>query len=487
MIKDGHYWAELLRLKKLSFTELVDKIERQVQLKNPSLNALVTFNKEAALSQYAQSKNLEKTLFAGLPLSLKMLGQDKKGWLSTSGSRLLKENRAQLTSHFVQRLEQNGLIPIGQTNTPEFGFKNVTDAQLYGNTLNPWNRKYFSGGSSGGAAAAVASGMFPLAAASDGGGSIRIPASFSGLIGLKPSRGTMPVGPAGFRGWQGASLAFFLTVSLRDTKALFYVMRTTETAAPYQAAKAEWSHPRKVTKNPLKIAFTTASPVGTDVSEEAQSAVSDAVEFLRRRGHSLTEIKLPVEGRALMRSYYLMNGAETAAMIDPIAQGLGRPVEKNEVELMSWALYQYGRKVSAAAYIQALNAWDKAAAKMEELLSDYDLVLTPTTAHPAPEISEDLQSDAIRHHLNVIENYSATDAAELIYEMFLKSLRLSPFTQLANLTGQAAISLPTHLTQKGLPLGIQFMSAKGREDLLFQVGELFENKGMFCLPKYYQE
>src|SRR5699024_1557676 len=196
------------------------------------LNALVSFDKKAALDRYQQKKAWDERLFAGLPLPLKMLGQDKKGWQATSASRLLKENRAQTTTNFVRALEKNGLIAIGQSNSPEFGFKNVTDSLLYGNSCNPWNIAYFSGGSSGGAASAVASGMFPIAAASDGGGSIRIPASFSGLIGLKPTRGTMPLGPDGFRGWQGASIAFALTVSMRDTQALFYAMRGTETAAP---------------------------------------------------------------------------------------------------------------------------------------------------------------------------------------------------------------------------------------------------------------
>jgi len=487
MVKDGLYWADLLRSKKISYIELADLIEQKVKQLNPSLNALVSFDKKAALDRYQQKKAWDERLFAGLPLPLKMLGQDKKGWQATSASRLLKENRAQTTTNFVRALEKNGLIAIGQSNSPEFGFKNVTDSLLYGNSCNPWNIAYFSGGSSGGAASAVASGMFPIAAASDGGGSIRIPASFSGLIGLKPTRGTMPLGPDGFRGWQGASIAFALTVSMRDTQALFYAMRGTETAAPYQAPKVEWDHPQKISAKKLKVAFTTTSPVGSDVSEDAQLAVLQAAEFLSKQGHTIKEIKLPVKGIELMQSYYQMNGAETAAMMADISQKLKRPIVKEDMELMSWALYQYGKKQRAASYIHALNVWDQAAVEMENLMTDFDLILTPTTAHHAPKISDDLQSEDIRKELNKIESYSEKAAATLIYQMFEKSLRLSPFTQLANLTGQPAISLPTYLTQDGLPLGIQFMAAKGREDRLFQIGKLFEEQHQFCLPPAYKK
>ncbi len=146
----------------------------------------------------------------------------------------------------MRQAEAIGLVPFGQTNAPEFGFKNITDPVIYGPARNPWNLECTPGGSSGGAAAAVSSGIVPLAGASDGGGSIRIPASFCGLIGLKPSRGTMPVGPYAWRGWQGAAIDFGLTVSMRDTEALFYGMRSINSGAPYQVSPVEWqTHPRK--------------------------------------------------------------------------------------------------------------------------------------------------------------------------------------------------------------------------------------------------
>lgn len=486
IMKDGLYYAAQFQAKKLSVTEWIDEREQLVKKLNPKLNAFVDWDANAAKKQY-EVQGAETGPFFGLPIPLKMLGQDKVGMKATSGSRLFTENRATTTDNFVKGLEQLGLIPLGKTNAPEFGFKNISDPTIYGPARNPWDLAYSPGGSSGGAAAAVASGLFPIAGASDGGGSIRIPASFSGLIGLKPTRGSMPVGPNGWRGWQGASIDFALTVSMRDTETLFYHLRGTKKAAPYQAPKTEWAHQSAATKKVLNIAFLTESPVGTPVSFEAVEAVQNAATFLEKLGHKVTEIPYPVNGRQLIDSYYLMNGAETAAMFEEIQQGLNRTVTKADMERMTWGIYQYGLRISASQYTRSLQLWDQAADKMEQLFEVYDLILTPTAADSAPKIEAELQSDRIRQDLVQAESLSVKQLQALIYDMFEKSLTITPYTQLANLTGQPAISLPTHVTKSGLPLGIQFMASKGREDLLFQVGELFENEQKFLLPNYYRE
>lgn len=485
-MKDGLYYATQFRDKKLSVTEWIDEREQQVKKINPELNAFVDWDTEAAKQQY-EARGAETGPFFGLPIPLKMLGQDKAGMKSTSGSRLFQENRANSTDNFVKGLERLGLIPLGKTNAPEFGFKNITDPTIYGPAKNPWNLAYSPGGSSGGAAAAVASGLFPIAGASDGGGSIRIPASFSGLIGLKPTRGSMPVGPNGWRGWQGASINFALTVSMRDTETLFYHLRGTEKAAPYQAPKAEWSHQEAAEKQVLKIAFFTESPVGTPVSVEAIKATHNAATFLEQQGHEVTEISYPINGRQLIDSYYLMNGAETAAMFEGIQEAIQRTLTKKDMELMTWGIYQYGIQLPASQYTRSLHLWDQAAYKMEQLFEEYDVVLTPTTADIAPKIDAELQSDQIRKDLAQAESLSGIQLKDLIYDMFEKSLTITPYTQLANLTGQPAISLPTHVAETGLPLGIQFMASKGREDVLFQVGKLFEQEQKFLLPKFYRE
>ncbi|MGX7172648.1 amidase [Enterococcus ratti] len=481
-MKDGIDLANALKEKTISYEELIGEITKKVAKKNPELNAFVTFDPQQF---FTSSPILEKNQpLSGVPFPLKMLGQEKKGWLATSGSNLFKTHRASKNSNFVTKVQAIGLIPLGQTNTPEFGFKNITDPQLYGPARNPWNPAYSPGGSSGGAAAVVASGILPIAGASDGGGSIRIPASFCGLIGLKPSRGTMPVGPYAWRSWQGAAIDFGLTVSMRDTKALFMGLRGIHSGAPYQVSPIKWQeHPRK---KQFKIAVCMESPVGTAISEEARQAIKNAGQFLTQTGHELVEINYPLDGRQLIQSYYQMNGAETAAMIRSVESNLGRSVEKNELELLSWALSEYGKKVSAADYIQALHLWDHAAIVMEELFQTFDLFLSPTTAFTAPNVLADLQSDQIREKMANISEWNEKEGLAIISASFEESLKLTPYTQLANLTGQPAINLPTHLSKNNLPLGIQFMAARGREDLLFQIGELFEAHQKFYLPPSYQ-
>lgn len=323
-MKDGIELARQLKNKQLSHEELMTDITTKVNEQNPTLNALVTFEPEAIMNGKNQVSERADHPLNGVPFPLKMLGQEKKGWLATFGFSLFQTQRASRNSNFVNQVESIGLMPLGQTNSPEFGFKNITDPQIYGPARNPWNTDYSPGGSSGGAAAVVASGILPLAGASDGGGSIRIPASFCGLIGLKPSRGTMPVGPQTWRGWQGAAIDFGLTVSMRDTKALFTGLRGIHTGAPYQVSPAEWQIHEK--KKHLRIALCTASPIGTAISEEAKQAVAEAVLFLEQQGHEVIEIGYPVDGHRLIQSYYQMNGAETAAMIQSIEGGLGRQV-----------------------------------------------------------------------------------------------------------------------------------------------------------------
>ncbi|WP_334330440.1 amidase [Companilactobacillus sp. HBUAS59699] len=486
-MKDATHLANLLETKQISRKELIDDTLLRIKKSNNYLNSLIDFDESTYLERYLSidDTKLSDTVFKGIPIPLKILGQSKYGFLDTSASRLFKNNTATKTNNFVKKIESLGLIPIGKTNAPEFGFKNVTDSSLYGDCHNPWNLDFSAGGSSGGAAAAVASGMFPLAGASDGGGSIRIPASFTSLIGLKPTRGVMPVGPGGYRGWQGASIDFGLNVSMRDTKKLFYGMRGTTTIAPFQAPEVEWTGGK--TKSKLKIAYSFESPIGTQVSEDAKFAMLKALQVLEDAGFEVVPIKYPINGISLMNSYYKMNAAETAKMFCSIEKTLQRRITRDDMELMSWGLYQYGLNISAVEYSQSFDEWDSAAEIMERnIFGNFDLFLTPTTAFTAPNLKTDLQSDKIRNSLINISEVTKKEQSEIVYDMFYESLKLTPFTQLANLTGEPAISLPVWIGNNDLPIGVQFMSGKGREDLLFRVGELFENTKALELPKYYR-
>lgn len=477
-MKDATYWVKLLKEKQISHQELIAQWMKRIE-QHPELNAFVSLDPEKTLEQIKQKKDWLDTPYAGLPIPLKVLGHTKKGWPNTAASRLLLNNQAQSTSAFVDRLEKIGFVPFGQTNAPEFGFKNVTDSTVYGDAKNPLNLAYSPGGSSGGAAAAVAGNLVPIASASDGGGSIRIPASFTGLIGLKPTRGTMPMGPNELRGWQGASIGFAMTRSMRDTKTLFYLLRDPNQPSPYQAPTVEWTHQGPSAKRAMSVAVCIDSPLGHPVSEEAKIAVKKTVAQLEALGHHVTEISYPIDGLQLIQAYYRMNGADTAAMFHAMEKQVGRSFTLEDMELMTWGMYQSGKKMPAAEYVLSLEVWDQAFLEMEKLFTQYDLFLSPSATTTAPRLDQDLQSDIIRTQLKNIETVSFAESETIVFDMFAKSLAITPYTQLANLTGQPAISLPVHLTANGLPIGVQFMASRGREDQLFQISDELEETGIF--------
>ncbi len=475
--------AELLRRREVSSAELVQAAYARIDAVNPELNAVIRQRREAALAE-AEAMPLPDTArpFAGVPYLLKDISQALAGEPLTSGSALLAGHNARRDSNYVARLRAGGFIPLGHTNTPEFGLKNITEPALHGPSRNPWNPAYSPGGSSGGAAAAVASGIVPAAGASDGGGSIRIPASFTGLFGLKPTRGRTPVGPGVGRQWQGASIDFALSRTVRDSAALLDLLQVVQPEAAFQTPLYPGVYAQDMTaphSRPLRIAFTTASPVGSPVSAEASAAVHKTVRWLEAQGHAVEEKLSPVNGVRLMENYYTMNAGEVAAMFLSLEQMLARAIRPDEVDIITWVFAEAGKKVSAAEFVHSLNEWDVAAAQMAELSARYDLYVTPATALPAPRVGElTHKPDELAPWMRVSE-LTVNEQRQMLYDIFERSLTYTPFTQLANLTGQPAVSLPLHLTAEGLPLGVQMMAAKGREDLLLQVSAQLEQSELW--------
>lgn len=473
--------AELIRSREVSPVELLEAAFARLEEVNPQLNAVIRTYETRAREEASLVRPGEQP-FAGVPLLLKDISQSLEGEFLTSGSRLFSEHRALRNSNFVTRLRDAGFIIIGHTNTPEFGLKNITEPRLHGPSRNPWNINHSPGGSSGGAAAAVASGIVPLAGASDGGGSIRIPASFSGLFGLKPTRGRTPVGPGVGRQWQGASIDFALSRSVRDSAALLDTLQVIQPEAAFHAplfpgsylADMSYPHQRK-----LKIAYTTDSPVGTPVSPEAKESVFKLVRWLEGQGHHVEEKLSPVNGVRLMENYYMMNSGEMAAMISSMERSMGRALTSDDMEIESWVLAEAGKKVSAAEFVHSLAEWDVAAAQMSILFERYDFYVTPVNAFSAPKIGELTPHDEQIHNLMRISELDKTQQQQLIYEMFEPSLTYTPFTQLANLTGQPAISVPLHLTPEGLPMGVQVMATKGREDWLLHLAAQLEQSDLW--------
>lgn len=324
--------------------------------------------------------------------------------------------------------------------------------------------------------------MVPLAGASDGGGSIRIPASFSGLFGLKPTRGRTPVGPGVGRQWQGASIDFAVSRTVRDSAALLDVLQVLQNEAAFQVPLypgkyLDDMYPAK--DRTYRIAYTTDSPAGTEVSEEAKQAVLRLVKFLAAEGHFIEEKLSPVKGVQLMENYYAMNSGEMAAMVLNIERSLGRSITSEDIEIEGWVLLEAGRKLSAAEYALSLADWDTAAAQMNTIWDRYDFYITPATAFPAPRVGELTPGPEQIQHLLTVSDLSQDKQQELIYEMFEPSLTYTPFTQLANLTGTPAMSVPIYLTETGLPLGVQIMSSKGREHDLFSLAHLLESSPLW--------
>ena len=484
MFLDATTLGQMVLSKEISPLELVEESIQKATLLNPSLNAIVYTQYEEAIEK-AKRFSLKNQPFAGVPIFLKDLGQEQKGSICTYSSRLFKDIKSTQTDNFVKRLENLGFIILGRTNTPEFGFKTVSDSLLHGPVRNAVNLDRNAGGSSGGAAAVVASGITPIAAASDGGGSIRIPASHNGLIGLKPSRGRVISGPGSYRGWNGATVHFAMTKTIQDTRNLLFHLQEYQMESPFPLPKLsakELYLPDKL--KPLKVSVLLQSPVGEEVSKDSVDAVMKIANFFENHGHSVTLLqKDPVDGIALQKGFYIISAVETALMFQNIERLLGRQVTRDDMELMTWAIYRSGLDISGMEYSKVASSWDSYTYQMAQLHEQYDVLLLPAVANAAPslvpyELSADLQSKLSR-----IDDFTKDQKQQLLWEMFEESVADTPFTQRFNITGQPAISLPVHHTKDGLPIGVQLAAAKGREDLLLQIAEWFEQGQLLQVTK----
>ncbi|MEK3889969.1 amidase [Bacillus sp. FSL K6-3431] len=480
---DATDMTKLIQRKEVQPSELIELSFEQLEKVNPTLNAVTHSRKEKVLEE-AKQFNVDNRPFAGVPFLLKNISQSLKDEPITSGSRLFQSVISDHDSHLVSKIREAGFLFTGHTNAPEFGLKNITEPVLYGPSRNPWNADYSPGGSSGGAAAAIASGIVPMAGASDGGGSIRIPASFSSLFGLKPTRGRTPVGPGVGRQWQGASIDFVLSRSVRDSAAMLDALQVIQQAAAFQTPLLTGSSIKTLNESfqkPLKIAFTTKSPVGTRVSEEAEFAVNKIVTWLENEGHIVVEQENGVDGTQLMKDYFLMNSGEISTLIEQLERAIGRSITADDVEIETWLLNEAGKSVSASQFSASLASWDIAAAKMATLHETYDFYITPATAFTAPKIGElthtVMEQEQLREQMRMA--VGSEQQQSLIWDMFLPSLTYTPFTQLANLTGQPAISVPVHLSKEGLPLGVQVMAQKGEERRLLQLAAQLEQTSLW--------
>ncbi len=455
--------------------ELLEASIARVERLDPEVNAVVRPMFNQARSDV---NDRDDGLFAGLPFLLKDLNCDVAGVPTSRGNRTLNTIPVQHDNVLVERFRATGVSIIGKTNTPEFGLQAITEPELFGPTRNPWDLERTPGGSSGGSAAAVAAGFVPVAAAGDGGGSIRIPASYCGLFGLKPSRGRMPLGPDIAEAWFGAAQPLVISRTVRDTAAMLDAVHGIDIGAPYTAPQVDVAYSKVIRREPdsMRIALSTRSPIGTAVHAENRAAVEQTATLLESLGHEIVEMDAPIDGNALAKAYITMYFGDVAATIADIERILGRRATTADAELGTLALAALGRTVSAGEFAQALKLWGTIGRQMGAFFEGVDLYLTPTTAAPPATVGELVPSTRERLQMSAA---LATRAWKLVMKTGLiddiveKNLARTPFTQLANVAGLPAMSVPLHEHGDGMPCGVHFIGPYGREDrLLALAGQL---------------
>jgi amidase len=461
----------------VSAAELLDLALARAEALNPKTNAICAWLAEPARQQLAGT--LQGPL-AGVPFLIKDAVQHYAGWPTACGSRALAQQPATQHSFIVRRLLGAGAVIFGKTNTPELALKAVTDPRHFGRSSNPWNLAHTTGGSSGGSAAAVASGVVPMAAANDGGGSIRIPAACCGLLGLRPSRGRVSVGPAHGEIWDGASSDGVLSRSVRDTALALDILSGPEPGDPYTIAPPTAAYGELVRRAPgrLRIGFSSVSPIGTPVHGDAEQAVHGAAALLEGLGHHVEEAAPQIDGDALAHSYLHIYLDHVSASV-ALARSEG--AKADDFELLTRVLATLGGAASAMDSTLARLRRNDFARALADFHGRFDLLLTPTLAQaPITHGQGDLPAWQQRTlgllagsgllwalaHLGLLDS--------TVRQIARDNLRYVPFTQLANLTGVPAMSVPLHWTAAGLPLGVQFVARFGDEATLLQLAAQLE-------------
>ncbi len=440
---------------------------------NPRFNAVVV-PMEAIARERAEAPL--QGPFAGVPFLIKDIVQDYAGVRSTAGAVAFRDRLAPAHAHMVERWLDAGLVIFGKTATPELALKGYTETTLFGATRNPWDAERTPGGSSGGAAAAVAAGIVPMAGANDGGGSIRIPAAFCGLVGLRPGRGRVSVGPAVAEIWEGANSDGVVCRSIRDAAAMLDVMAGPEPGDPYRIARPDtaWADAARQAPGRLRIAYSTRSPIGTPVAADWARAVERTAESLARLGHTVEVATPEIDGEALAKAFFMLYFGQTSATV---ANAVAAGARITDFELDTRALALIGETFSASDYVRAHRQWNDFGRALARFYQRYDLYLTPTVAQPpAPIGSQQLPAwqAAMLRPILALGVGRALTASGMVDQMAVQQLARVPFTQLANLTGTPSMSLPLFPSADGLPTGVMFNAPMGAEDRLLQVGAQLE-------------
>ena len=473
--QDATGLAGLVHKGEVSPQDLVDAAIARAEATRPDINAIAEPLYDAAR---ARAKTVDRKLpLAGVPFALKDLGITIKGVPIHGGSRI-PAFTADFNSVMVERHLAAGLVPIATSTSPEHGLRLMTESAAFGITRNPWNTAHTTGGSSGGAAALVAAGVVPAAHASDGGGSIRVPSACSGLVGLKTSRGRVPLTPLVSESWYGMVVDHAVARSVRDSALLLDLTHGPDPLSPYAAPSPKGSFAAAAQRDPgkLKLAVYRKSPLGLPISAETLKALDTAVALAREGGHTVDEIDLPFIGRDFMADFCKTVTSAVAGTMRTEALRVGRAVT-GDIERATRVLSRFGEIISAGEIYEILQRLHATSRQLISETARYDAVLMPIIAHPPlacgamdPKGADELIENMLdRLHLTRLLKIKS-----LLGQLMDKSLWFTHWPAIQNVSGQPSIALPVHVTEAGLPLGIQAAGRPGDEETLLSFAAQME-------------
>ena len=448
---DGLGLAQLVANNEVTPEELAACARRAIEEKNPSINAvLATLDDQP----YAAGQP-----FSGVPFLVKELVLQAKGAPSRSGSRATPNTPGTVDSTLMQRFRQAGLRLMGTTQSPEMGYNATTETVAFGPVHNPWKSGHSAGGSSGGSGAAVAAGIVPIAHANDGGGSIRVPASCNGLVGLKPTRDRTPTGPAVSDPLFAHAIEFVVSKSVRDCAALLDCVAGPDLGAPHLIAPPlkPFSEAAQASER-LKIGVLEGSMLGTSTHPENVLAVQNTVQRLESLGHTLIECPLLLDFEEFSMNINLIWCAFAAQFVKQVTAATGCPADNDHFEAVTLTCAEFGAKTTVVELLGAMDYVNRITRETAGVFQDIDVLMSSTLATPPPK------------HGVLDQNDPSISALDWTRETF----RYATNTPLFNSTGQPAISLPLHWTADDLPVGVQFAAGMGEEGLLLGLARELE-------------
>ncbi|MEL6342746.1 MAG: amidase [Myxococcota bacterium] len=472
---DATAMADLVRRGELTAAELLDAAIERIAARNPAINAVVSTFYDRARQRLADLPS-DGPMY-GVPFLVKDLKMQIAGTVTTNATRLLANRKAEQTSLLAQRYEDAGLVIVGKTNSPELGIMGVTEPALWGPCRNPWDTNHTSGGSSGGAAAAVAARIVPVAHGGDGGGSIRIPASACGMFGLKPTRGRVSMAPFRGEAWSGLVQEHVVARTVRDSALFLDIAAQPTPGEPYYAPAHAGSWRAHVDQPPgaLTVAYTKKALLAGESDRDCVAAVEDAAALMESLGHTIEEVDLPFSRDEMAEAYFVTVASNIARFVEETAETAGKKPRSRDFEEATWLLAQIGWNTPAPRLLKVQHAIHQTTRAMAAFFAKYDVAMTSTMALPPVKVGTFDLSFTERAQLRLLRNAPLgvlLDAA--LQNLGSNALAATPNTQLFNMTGQPAMSVPLHWSPSGLPIGIQFAADAGREDLLLRLARQLE-------------